>query len=67
MASIRLTLYDDLGQEIRTTQQDLSTDLGSMTKIEAAVERFRQQMLPEIAKTLLDQQQKDFKKKWTHS
>jgi len=31
MASIRLTLYDDLGQEIRTTQQDLSTDLGSMT------------------------------------
>lgn len=63
MASIRLTIYDDEGNEITTTQQALASELDTMNKIEAAVEGFRQQALPEVTKTLLEQSQKMFKKK----
>jgi hypothetical protein len=63
MATIRLTIYDDEGNEIATTQQALATQLDTIYKIEAAVEDFRQQALPQVSKTLLEQSQKTFKKK----
>lgn len=63
MAAIRLTIYDDEGKEITTTQQALAAELDTIDKIEAAVEEFRQQALPQVSKTLLEQSQKAFKKK----
>lgn len=63
MASIRLTIYDDEGNELATTQQGLASELDTIDKIEAAVEEFRQQALPQVSKTLLEQNQKAFKKK----
>jgi len=63
MATIRLTIYDDEGNEITTTQQVLASELDTINKIEAAVEAFRQQALPQVSKTLLEQSQKMFKKK----
>ena len=63
MATIRLTIYDDEGNEITTTQQVLASELDTINKIEAAVEDFRQQALPQVSKTLLEQSQKVFKKK----
>ena len=63
MARIRLTIYDDEGNEIKTTQQALASQLNTINQIEAAVEDFRQKALPQISKTLLEQSQKAFKKK----
>jgi hypothetical protein len=63
MATIRLTIYDDEGNEIATTQQALASELDTINKIEAAVEKFRLQALPQVSKTLLEQSQKVFKKK----
>jgi hypothetical protein len=63
MATIRLIIYDDEGNEITTTQQVLASELDTIAKIESAVEDFRQQVLPQVSKTLLEQSQKVFKKK----
>lgn len=63
MATIRLTIYDDEGNEITSTQQVLASQLDTIDQIEAAVENFRQKALPQVSKTLLEQNQKAFKKK----
>ncbi len=62
MATIRLTIYDDEGNELQTTQQTLAPQLDTIDKIESAVETFRQQALPQVSKVLLEQGQKIFKK-----
>jgi hypothetical protein len=42
MATIRLTIYGDEGNEMTTNQQALASELDTIDKIEAAVEDFRQ-------------------------
>lgn len=63
MATIRWTIYDDEGNEIQSTQQTLAAQLETMDQIESAVEAVRQEALPQVSKTLLEQSQKRFKKK----
>ena len=59
MPEIRLTLTDNDGTQ---TQQvfRLEGDLDTLDQIEEAVERFKQQALPAVEKTLLTQAQERF-------
>ncbi|MEM9093107.1 MAG: hypothetical protein AAGC93_30815 [Cyanobacteria bacterium P01_F01_bin.53] len=63
MATIEVILRDDDGNVIgASTNQSYGMDLGQQTlhEIEGEVERFKQQALPEIEKTLLEHAQAEF-------
>lgn len=63
MATIKVTIYDDFGHEIGLQEKIMKSSLGDFDAIEEEVERFRQEIMPEITKILLESQQKAFKKK----
>ena len=63
MAKIKLIIYNDLGDEIGVREKILASGVDTLDDIESSVELFRQAMLPEITKVLLDDKQATFKKK----
>ncbi len=63
MATIKLIIYNDLGEEIGVREKILESGVGTLDEIESSVELFRQSMLPEITKVLLEDKQSTFKKK----
>lgn len=65
MAQIRIQILDDLGQELRTKQYDLGTDLESLSKIEDSIEKLRAVMLSDITHELLSAEQTRHEKKRT--
>jgi hypothetical protein len=65
MASIKIIILDDFGQEVCTKEQKLVGVLDNIANIEAEVELFRRQMLPEISKHFLEASQEAYKKKDT--
>ena len=65
MAKIKLTIYNDLGEEIGVRETTLSNGVETLDQIESSVELFRQSILPEITKVLLEDNQSNFKKKYT--
>jgi hypothetical protein len=63
MTRIRLTLEDDEGHEINSDQKcvyDLPEGVHRLVDIEAAVEHFKQEALPELEAELLRQAQRQF-------
>jgi len=65
MATIKVIIYDDFGHEIGLHEKTMKSSLHDFDAIEAEVEQFRQEIMPEITKILLESQQKAFKKKST--
>lgn len=65
MATIKITIYDDFGHEIGLQEKAMNSSLHDFDALEEAVEEFRQEVMPEITKILLESQQKAFKKKFT--
>jgi hypothetical protein len=63
MAKIKLTIYDDFGNEISQKEKKLDKGIDNLDLIEDQVEELRQEMLPEITKILLQSSQDAFKKK----
>lgn len=63
MATIKVTIYDDFGKEIGLREKTMKSSVKDFDTIEEEVELFRQEVLPEITKILLQSQQIDFKKK----
>ncbi len=53
MAKIEIKMKDDSGKEIREQEYELEVGRGSLAEIEAAVEKFKRALLPEIEKELL--------------
>lgn len=62
MPRIRVILEDDLGKPMPDTEQvyTLSGNCDTINHIEAAVEEFRKQALPDLEKSLLTQAQQQF-------
>jgi hypothetical protein len=65
MTTIKIIIYDDFGREIGLREKKISISENDFDSIEEGVEEFRQEILPEISKILLESQQKEFKKKPT--
>jgi hypothetical protein len=65
MATIKVIIYDDFGKEIGLREKTMKSSLNDFDSIEEEVELFRQEVLPEITKILLESEQKAFKKKST--
>jgi hypothetical protein len=63
MAKIKVTIYDDFGNEIGQKEKKLDKGIDNLDLIEDQVEELRQEMLPEITKILLQSSQDAFKKK----
>ena len=63
MATIKVIIYDDFGHEIGLYEKTVKSSLHDFDAIEAEVEQFRQEMMPEITKILPESEQKAFKKK----
>lgn len=63
MARIKVTIYDDFGNEIALQEKTMKSSFHDFDAIEDEVEQFRKEIMPEITKTLLETQQKAFKKK----
>jgi hypothetical protein len=63
MATIKIIIYDDFGREIGLREKTMNIFENDFDAIEEGVEQFRQEILPEISKILLESQQQDFKKK----
>lgn len=63
MATIKVIIYDDFGHEIGIQEKTMKSSLHDFDAIEEEVVLFRQKVMPEITKILLESQQKAFKKK----
>ena len=63
MAKIKLIIYNDLGEEIGVREKILESGVETLDEIESSIELFRQSILPEITKVLLEDKQSTFKKK----
>ena len=61
MIKIEITLKDEQGKQLAQLES-LDLELGTRTidEIERSVEKFKQTMLPEISKELMQMAQKDF-------
>lgn len=63
MASIEIILRDEQGHVLSQKQcHELDLGGGSFDEIEAAVEAFKQEALPELERTLLEHEQTKFSK-----
>src|SRR5688572_29018139 len=66
MAKIEIKLKDDSGKQIGEQQvYELEVGAGTLTEIEAAVEQFKRESLPEIERELLSKAQTEEIKKTT--
>jgi hypothetical protein len=63
MASLKIILTDDCGQDITTKTYDLGTSLSGLSQIEGEIEPLRPQILGDLTKDLLSSAQSlDIKK-----
>ena len=62
MAQIKVTVADDDGEIIGIHDYDLAKGLDTLSKMEGAIEELRPQMLSDINKDLLAEEQKVFQK-----
>ena len=62
MVKIRLIIYNDLGEEIKVREKILESGVETLDDMGSSVELFRQSMLPEITKVLLEDKQSALKK-----
>ena len=65
MAQIKVTVADDDGEIIGIHDYDLAKGLDTLSKMEGAIEELRPQMLSDINKDLLAEEQKVFQKNET--
>ena len=65
MATIKLTIYNDLGEGIGVREKRLEVGVSALDDIESAVELFFKPMLSEVTKILLEESQATFKEKFT--
>ena len=63
MAKITVKIEDDEGNLLKEQSYELGSHLSSIDLIEASVEKLRADLLPEVSKTLLVDQQEGYKKK----
>lgn len=63
MAQVKVTVTDDDGKVIGIHDYDLEKGLTTLSKMESAIEELRPQMLSDINKDLLDEEQWVFQKK----
>lgn len=63
MAQVKVTVTDDDGKVIGIHDYDLETGLTTLSKMERAIEELRPQMLSDINKDLLEEEERVFKKK----
>jgi hypothetical protein len=63
MAQVKVTVTDDDGKIIGIHDYDLASELTTLSKMESAIEELRPQMLSDINKDLLDEEQRVFQKK----
>ncbi len=59
MPEIHLTVIDDCGNHTQQVYR-LEAELNTLDQIEQAVEKFKQQALPDVEKVLLTQAQEQF-------
>ena len=63
MAQVKVTVTDDDGKVIGIHDYDLETGLNTLSKMERAIEELRPQMLSDINRDLLAEEQQVFEKK----
>jgi hypothetical protein len=63
MAQVKVTVTDDDGKTIGIHEYDLAKGLHTLSKMESAIEELRPQMLSDINRDLLDEEQRAFQKK----
>ncbi len=63
MAQVKVTVTDNDGKVIGVHDYRLEEQLNTLSKMEVSIERLRPQMLSDITKDLLEEEQKSFKKK----
>lgn len=63
MAQVKVTVTDDDGKVIGIHHYDLAKELKTLTQMESAIEELRPQMLSDINKDLLAEEQRLFEKK----
>ncbi len=64
MAQVKVTVADDDGNVIGVHDYILGSGLNTLSKAEASIEQLRPQMLCDITKDLLEEEQKSFKKNY---
>ena len=63
MAQVKVTVTDDDGKIIGIHDYGLEAGLKTLSKMESAIEELRPQMLSDINKDLLEEEQRVFQKK----
>ena len=63
MAKITIQIADDQGNLLKEQSYELGSHLSTIDLIESSVEKLRTDLLPEVTKTLLVDQQEGYKKK----
>ncbi len=63
MAKITVKIEDDQGNLLQEQSYELGSHLSTIDLIETSVEKLRADLLPEVSKTLLVDQQEGYKKK----
>jgi len=63
MGQVKVTVTDDDGKVIGVHDYNLDSELNTLSKMEISIEELRPQMLSDITKDLLEEEQKRFKKK----
>lgn len=63
MGKIKLVIYNDLDEEVGVLEKQMLKSPTTLEEMEWEVEEFRKSMLPEITKILLEDSQREFKKK----
>ena len=63
MAQVKITVTDDDGKTIGFHDYDLARGLNTLSKMESAIEELRPQMLSDINRDLLEEEQRAFQKK----
>ncbi len=63
MAQVKVTVTDDDGSVIGVHDYSLDSELNTLSKMESSIEQLRPQMLSDITRDLLGEEQKSFQKK----
>lgn len=62
MAQVKVTVTDDEGSVIGVHDYSLDSELNTLSKMESSIEQLRPQMLSDITRDLLGEEQKSFQK-----
>ena len=63
MAQVKVILTDDEGQELGTHAYALAPELTTLGQMEASLEELRPQLLSDLTRDLLEEEQRRFQKK----